>query len=56
MVIRPDDKCEGCDKSFWDYEGVMHSCPNCGARFCDDCFKVIREQHEGRCPSCGRKP
>ena len=54
MIIRPDDKCEGCQKRLWNYEGTIHSCRTCGARFCDDCIKHAKDQHEGKCLRCGR--
>lgn len=54
MTIHPNDTCDGCEASLWDYKGRISHCPNCGARFCEECRKSIIETNV--CPKCGRSP
>lgn len=42
------DKCESATE-------VKHTCPSCGAAFCEACIKTIKESGN-RCPECGVSP
>lgn len=51
--IHLKDKCDGdnCEVYFFNYDGEIHKCPNCGATFCDECFQAIKN-NRNICPKC----
>lgn len=53
MTLKLDDACEGCGKSFFDYEGLTLTCQSCGAKFCTEC---VGDPPKKRCPQCHDDP
>lgn len=50
--MTPDDTCDKCDCSLFDYDRVIYRCRSCDAQFCDECFELIKENNN-ICPECG---
>jgi hypothetical protein len=54
MVITPNDACGQCGRGFFNDKDQINCCRNCGARFCNDCFKTIKDKQSCECPTCGQ--